>query len=98
MLRGARAVCGGGGLRLFVQCVVEVQAGEVGERWYDAAGLAVWWRFRGGLMLLDSLSFLCIVVARQPFDPFHPCPSAAFRSVLSLSFGSLAFHEPMLGS
>jgi hypothetical protein len=26
--------------------VVEVQAGEVGERWYDAAGLAVWLRFR----------------------------------------------------
>jgi hypothetical protein len=44
---------------------------------------------RGGLMLLGSLSFLCIVVARQPFDPFRPCPSAAFLSVVSLSFGSL---------
>ena len=40
-------------------------------------------------MLLGSLSFLCIVVARQPFDPFRPCPSAAFLSVVSLSFGSL---------
>jgi len=39
-------------------------------------------------MLLGSLSFLCIVVARQPFDPFRPCPSAAFLSVVSLSFGS----------
>ena len=47
---------------------------------------------RGGLMLLGSLSFLCIVVARQPFDPFRPCPSAAFLSVVSLSFGSLLIH------
>ena len=37
-----RGLCAAGG-----SCsVVEVQAGEVGERWYDAAGLAVWWRFR----------------------------------------------------
>jgi hypothetical protein len=44
---------------------------------------------RGGLMLLDSLSFICIVVVRQPFDPFHPCRSAAFPSFVSLSLGSL---------
>ena len=40
-------------------------------------------------MLLDSLSFICIVVVRQPFDPFHPCRSAAFPSFVSLSLGSL---------
>ena len=40
-------------------------------------------------MLLDSLSFICIVVVRQPFDPFHPCRSAAFPSFVSLSLGSV---------
>ncbi len=40
-------------------------------------------------MLLDSLSFICLVVVRQPFDPFHPCRSAAFPSFVSLSLGSL---------
>ena len=42
-------------------------------------------------MLLDSLSFICVLVVRQPFDPFHPCRSAAFPSFVSLPLGSLAF-------
>ena len=65
---------------------------------------AVWWRFkqarleRGGMM---QQGLQCgggsggerrFDAARQPFVHLYRCRSAAFRSFVSLSLGSLSFH------